>query len=131
MDSVAFGLRVKLGDGCRCAMIRPRANGQTHSEAFAVIVQIRGRGFRLVKQTQITLFFALLFVAHLFQLCLAIAADQTGAKYEVLIRGATVIDGTGTPAYRSDVAISNGRIAAIGSLNGNEANVSLDATGLV
>jgi N-acyl-D-amino-acid deacylase len=46
-----------------------------------------------------------------------------------VFRGATVVDGTGGPAYRADVAVGEGRIAAIGDrLPGSPV---LDATGLV
>jgi N-acyl-D-aspartate/D-glutamate deacylase len=36
------------------------------------------------------------------------------AEYDVVIRGGTVVDGTGIPRYRADVAIKNGKIANIG-----------------
>ena len=34
--------------------------------------------------------------------------------WDILIRGGTVIDGSGRPGERADVAIEDGRIAAIG-----------------
>lgn len=52
---------------------------------------------------------------------------------DYLIIGATVVDGTGSPARRADIGIRNGRIVAItepGSLD-EESTVTLDATGLV
>ncbi len=38
-------------------------------------------------------------------------------RCDTLIRGATVIDGTGGPAVRADVALAGGRIAAVGALD--------------
>jgi N-acyl-D-amino-acid deacylase len=49
--------------------------------------------------------------------------------HELVIRGATVIDGLGHDPLRADVAIAGGRIAAIGSV-GNDAAKVVDAGGL-
>jgi len=38
--------------------------------------------------------------------------------YDLVIRGGSVIDGSGGPATGSDVAIKDGRIAAVGQING-------------
>lgn len=38
--------------------------------------------------------------------------------YDLIIRNARVVDGTGAPWYRADVAIEGGKIAAIGKLSG-------------
>jgi N-acyl-D-amino-acid deacylase len=48
---------------------------------------------------------------------------------DVLIRGGTIVDGTGRPAYKADIAIADGRIAEIGAPQG-EAAATLDAEGL-
>lgn len=52
-------------------------------------------------------------------------------EFDTLIRGATVIDGTGAPRYRADVGIAGTRIAAIGELAGATAGRVIDATGWV
>ena len=50
--------------------------------------------------------------------------------WDILIRGGTVIDGSGRPGENADVAIAGGRIARIGpALPGNAARV-IDAAGL-
>ncbi len=36
------------------------------------------------------------------------------AEYDMVIRGGTIVDGTGIPRYKSDLAIKNGKIANIG-----------------
>ncbi|MDH6435166.1 N-acyl-D-aspartate/D-glutamate deacylase [Streptomyces sp. SAI-144] len=48
-----------------------------------------------------------------------------------VIKGATVVDGTGAPAFTADVGIRDGRIAVIGRGVAGEARSSEDATGLV
>lgn len=53
-----------------------------------------------------------------------------GATYDVIIRHGRVIDGTGNPAFFADIAITNGRIAAIGRIDGDAAR-EIDAKGLV
>ncbi|MFI2235876.1 amidohydrolase family protein [Streptomyces chrestomyceticus] len=49
--------------------------------------------------------------------------------YDTLIQGGTVIDGRRNPRYRADVAVKEGRIAAIGRLNPSDAEEVLDAEG--
>ncbi len=50
---------------------------------------------------------------------------------DVLIRGGSVIDGSGAPAYPADVAIDGERIAEIGALEAAQARRVIDATGKV
>lgn len=51
------------------------------------------------------------------------------ADAEIVVRGGTVIDGTGAPARRADVAVAGGRIVAVG--DGLSGERELDATGQV
>ena len=53
------------------------------------------------------------------------------ARYDLVIAGGTVIDGTGKPGIVEDVAIRNGRIAAIGRIPRSQAAGVIDAKGLV
>jgi len=50
--------------------------------------------------------------------------------YDVLIKNGTVVDGTGSPRYRADVAITDGSISEIGKVNARAAQV-VDATDLI
>ncbi|WP_406283524.1 amidohydrolase family protein [Embleya sp. NBC_00896] len=49
--------------------------------------------------------------------------------YDVLLRGGHVLDGTGAPALRADVAVTGDRIGAIGRLDAARATTEIDATG--
>jgi len=51
--------------------------------------------------------------------------------HDLLIRGGTVVDGTKAPRFDADVAISDGRIAAIGDLAGAGADRVIDARGRI
>src|SRR5688572_25591585 len=51
--------------------------------------------------------------------------------YDLIIRNATVIDGTKAPRYEADIAVSGGAIAEIGRLDGARADSEIDASGLV
>ena len=50
--------------------------------------------------------------------------------YDVIIRGGTVYDGTGSAGRRADVGIRGDRIATVGDLTGSQATMVSDATGL-
>jgi N-acyl-D-amino-acid deacylase len=51
--------------------------------------------------------------------------------YDYLIQDAKVVDGTGSPWYRADVAIQDGRIVAIGRLRGESTARTIEADGFV
>ncbi|HUQ73225.1 MAG TPA: D-aminoacylase [Burkholderiales bacterium] len=51
--------------------------------------------------------------------------------YELIVRNATVIDGTRAPRYEADVAVSGGRIAAIGKMDADTADAEIDASGRI
>jgi N-acyl-D-aspartate/D-glutamate deacylase len=50
--------------------------------------------------------------------------------FDVIVRGGSVVDGTGAPAFLGDVAIKDGRIAAVGQVSG-EARQVIDAAGRI
>ena len=52
-------------------------------------------------------------------------------EYDLLIRGGTVIDGSGSPGFPADVAVKHGKIAKVGDLSGAKAARVIDASGLV
>src|SRR5499427_5479175 len=53
------------------------------------------------------------------------------AEYDIIIKGGTIVDGTRTPRYVSDIAIKDGKIAQIGGLKGKTAAHVLDAEGCI
>ncbi|MER5210163.1 D-aminoacylase [Streptomyces sp. NPDC002838] len=57
--------------------------------------------------------------------------EASDVMLDHLIKGATVVDGTGASAYTADVGIRDGRIAVIGREVAEEARTVEDATGLV
>ena len=72
--------------------------------------------------------------AVLFSSLLVALATGCGPSHEemdVLLRGARVVDGTGAPARDADVGIRDGRIAAVGALDGVPAKLTLDVDGRV
>ena len=57
--------------------------------------------------------------------------STTSQKYDVLITGGTIIDGTGKPGYQADLAINNDAIVAVGDLSLASAATTIDASGHV
>jgi N-acyl-D-aspartate/D-glutamate deacylase len=51
--------------------------------------------------------------------------------YDLVIHGGRVVDGTGAPWYQGDVAVSGGRVAAIGRIAPDRGRRAIDARGLV
>ncbi len=51
--------------------------------------------------------------------------------HDLIIRGGTVIDGTGSPARTADVTVDRGHISGVGSFPGESANRTVDADGLL
>ena len=50
--------------------------------------------------------------------------------FDLLIKGGTIVDGLGGDPYTGDIAVSDGEIAAVGTVSG-EAAREIDATGLL
>jgi N-acyl-D-amino-acid deacylase len=61
----------------------------------------------------------------------AAAPAPAEGPYDLLIRNGMIVDGTGSPWVRGDVAVRGDRIAAVGLLRTAQARDTLDATGLV
>lgn len=62
---------------------------------------------------------------------LALTQQPDVEVFDLLVRGGSLVDGTGAPARRADVGIRGDRIVAIGDLAARRAIRTLDATGLV
>jgi dihydroorotase/N-acyl-D-amino-acid deacylase len=64
---------------------------------------------------------------------LLLAAGLWGqtAPYDVIIAGARVVDGSGSPWFRADIGIRGDSIAAVGALGNAPARVRIDAKGMV
>jgi N-acyl-D-amino-acid deacylase len=51
--------------------------------------------------------------------------------FDLIVRNATIIDGTKAPRYRAEIGVRDGRIAGIGKLDRASAGVEIDASGLI
>ena len=60
-----------------------------------------------------------------------VAPSPRRVPFDVIVRGGSVLDGTGRPAYRADVGVTGSRIAKIGDLSRDSAVTVIDASGLV
>jgi N-acyl-D-amino-acid deacylase len=57
--------------------------------------------------------------------------SRSPEAFDILVTGGRVIDGTGSPWFRADVGIRDGRIVAVGLLGDRSAENVIDATGRV
>ena len=57
-------------------------------------------------------------------------AQPAGPRFDLIVRGGQVIDGTGQPAQRADVGVTGDRITVIGDLSSAQAGRVIDASGL-
>lgn len=102
-----------------CAL-RRRSRPLPEPAAGFVLPRSLARGFRFLRVLRRGCVLA----------CLLLAASAVAQSYDLLLRGGRVVDGTGNPAWFADVAVTNGRVAAIGKLSGT-ARRTVDATGLL
>ena len=58
-----------------------------------------------------------------------LAAEPT-ARYDVIIRGGALYDGSGQPPVKSDLAITGDKVVALGDLGKAKAKLEIDARGL-
>ena len=72
---------------------------------------------------------------NLAALALVLTAALAGAaqaeRFDVLITGGRVVDGSGSPWFAADIGIVNGRISRIGRLSDASAASRVNASGLV
>lgn len=69
----------------------------------------------------------LLFSAILIAFCFSCVAVKAQNSFDVVIKNARVVDGTGNPWFRADIAIKDGRIVKIGAVGESEAKEVIDA----
>src|SRR5213593_1349855 len=69
-------------------------------------------------------------IASIAVLCIAQPSAQR-PRYDVVIRNGRIVDGTGAPWYRGDVAIAGDRIAAVGVIRDAGGAPTIDASNLV
>lgn len=55
---------------------------------------------------------------------------EAQSTFDLVIRGAQILDGTGTAAFAGDIGVAGGRIAAIGTIAAERARAVIDAAGL-
>ena len=63
-------------------------------------------------------------------LVLLTACTDVREEYDLVVRGGTIVDGTGAPGMAGDVAIRDDRIVAVGAVRGR-GRKEIDARGLV
>jgi N-acyl-D-amino-acid deacylase len=74
-------------------------------------------------------------LASIYRLILAasllVSSHCFAQDVDLILRGGSVIDGSGSPAVKTDIGIAGDRIAFVGSSAGKHAKRVIDATGLI
>ncbi|WP_202974088.1 N-acyl-D-amino-acid deacylase family protein [Fimbriiglobus ruber] len=73
---------------------------------------------------------AMCLLAGIFSAPLPVNAREPADSFDILIRGGTIYDGSGKAPKRADLAIRDGKIAAVGDLKNSTAKTVVDAEGL-
>src|SRR6476469_1879038 len=60
-------------------------------------------------------------------LLVLLAVCLQAADYDILIRNARVVDGSGNPWFLADVAVRDGRVVAVGRLTGRSSYRTIEA----
>ncbi|RPJ58735.1 MAG: hypothetical protein EHM24_28480, partial [Acidobacteria bacterium] len=63
-------------------------------------------------------------------LALAPPVVRLQPRFDLVIRGGQVLDGTGMPAYQADIGITGDRIASVGTIGAEDGRRLIDAAGL-
>ncbi|HVS12284.1 MAG TPA: D-aminoacylase [Thermoanaerobaculia bacterium] len=69
-------------------------------------------------------------LAALVLAALVLACGAPAPEFDLVLRGGTLVDGSGEPATVGDLAIDGDRIVALGDLGGARGRLELDVTGL-
>src|SRR5687768_2318425 len=75
--------------------------------------------------------FPVISMRFIFCVFLTLPAGLFAQTCDLLLKGGKIIDGTGNPWYYGDVAISSGKIVAIGNLADLQADSVIDVKGLI
>jgi len=67
----------------------------------------------------------------LLAVALLAACDSGAPEFDLILRGGTIVDGTGRASYPADVGIVGGTVAQIGDLSGARGKDAIDVAGLV
>ncbi len=71
------------------------------------------------------------FLFALVAVVLSFSEAPTATEFDLLISGGRIVDGTGNPWFESDIALKDGRIAAIGKIEPSRAASAISAKGLI
>jgi N-acyl-D-amino-acid deacylase len=78
------------------------------------------------KKCLFLLFFIALCISVIFSSCI-----KSKKPYDLVIKNGLIVDGSGNPGFTGDIAVKDKRIAKIGTLVENQAEIIVDAKGFI